>query len=90
MTNILEGTNHLASDEGWIQRLWDWADVHGVPDAYLPRNRNELLQLKEALPGLWGDSSLGENRVEVQPAEVKQDIRFEPGPVPVPACFLYH
>ena len=39
----------------------------------------------QALPGLWGDFSLSGKRVEVEAAEVEEDVGLESLPVAVAA-----
>ena len=41
--------------------------------------------MRVALPGLWGDFSLSGKRVEIETAEMEEDVRLEPLPVPVTA-----
>ena len=33
----------VLSDDGWMQRLWDWADANDIADSDLARDREELL-----------------------------------------------
>ncbi len=45
ITYIVTEDNRLVLDDGWIQRLWDWADKNNISSEDLPRDRDELLLL---------------------------------------------
>ena len=48
--NLLAGRNALVSEESlnlWLQELWDWADHNNISDDYLPRDKEQLIELTE-------------------------------------------
>ena len=35
------------TDDGWTERLWNWADANGIDDNVLPRNKKDLINLNK-------------------------------------------
>ena len=46
ITYIVLEDNQLVLDDGWIERLWDWADENNISNEDLPRDAYELLTLE--------------------------------------------
>ncbi len=43
ITKKILGNKLVLSDDGWMQRLWDWADANDISNDDLARDREELL-----------------------------------------------
>lgn len=46
LTYIVLEDNQLVLDDGWIQKIWDWADANNISKEVLPRDEYELLCLE--------------------------------------------
>lgn len=76
MTKKILGNKLVLSDDGWMQRLWDWADANDISNDILARDREELLTSTELdlecynltkLPkGIWNLTNLTYPRTSLE------------------------